>query len=106
MRSNSVIYLTKVTQEYDEIGNSRPTKTKRMVFANKYQVSASEFYSENINYKAKVHSTRAKGAFQIRTSEYKGETEFIYNNVTHDILRISDNGEYTLIVGVEKIGNN
>ena len=106
MRSNDIIHLIDVVQEYDEIGNNRPIKTKRMVFANKYQVSISEFYSENINYQAKVHSSREKTAFQVRASEYKGEEEYEYKGVNYDILRVSDNGEYVLIVGVGKIGNN
>ena len=104
MRSNDVIYLMKNTTEYDEIGNAIHNVEERMVFANKYQVSISEFYSENINYQAEVHTIRDKKSFQIRALSYQGEERFKYKGKVYDIIRASDNGEYYLIVGVEKIG--
>lgn len=106
MRSNDVIYLLKDKITYDEIGNSKKEVVERLVFANKYQVSISEFYSENINYKSSQYTIRDKKSFQVRTLSYQKEERFRYKGVVYDIIRTSDNGEYTLIVGVETIGKN
>ena len=106
MRYNDVVYLMAETIDYDEIGNSVKKWEETMVFANRYQVSISEFYSENINYKGAQHTSRNKKSFQIRTASYKDQPKFKYEDIVYDVIRVSDNGEFVLIVGVETIGKS
>lgn len=103
MRYNDVIKLIGVEYTYDAIGNSKKKKVETTVFANKYQISESEFYSSNISTNASQHMIRSKSAFQIRTIEYNNQQQYLYNKKVYDIIRVSDKGDYTLIVGVETI---
>jgi len=104
MRYNDVIYLISKKYETDFVGNQIATDTTKMVFANKYQVSSSEFYSDNLRHEGAQSTIRNKTSFQIRSASYSGEQQYKYKNTIYDIVRVSDNGEFVLIVGVETIG--
>jgi len=106
MRYNDVIHLISTKIEYDKIGNTQKTKTKKMVFANKYQVSTSEFYSDNLRHDGGQSTIRDKTAFQIRSASYDRQKQYEYKGVVYDILRVSDLGEFLIIVGAETIGKD
>ena len=104
MRYNDAIYLIKEETVYDELGIGKKEKSERLVFANKYQVSTSEFYSDNVRHDASTQAIRHKSAFVVRSSDYDNETSFLYDKKEYEIIRVSDLGEFTHIVGGEKIG--
>lgn len=106
MRFNDVIYLIHTEIKQDELGNSLKKRTERMVYANKYQVSLSEFYSENLNQKASQTNIRPKANFMVRTENYEGEREYRHKDKIYEVLRVSDRGDWTLLVGVEKVGKS
>ena len=106
MRYNDIITLIDSRIEYDDIGNSVKVKEETTVFANKYQVSMSEFYSANLNYKGSQHTIRNKTSFQIRHESYTGQGQYKYKDTIYDIIRVSDNGEYFVLAGVEKVGKD
>ena len=105
MRANDVIFLIKKTVEYDELKNPIETLVERMVYANRYQVSASEFYSINQESRADVSDFRRKESFQVFTHDYELEDRFRYNDITYRILRVSPKGERTVIVGEEVLAD-
>lgn len=104
MRYNDVIHLISEEIVTDEYATQHVKLNKRMVFANKYQVSLSEFYSSSLTDRAKQETIRNKTSFQIRSSSYNEEQKFLYKDIVYDIVRVSDNGEFSVIVGAETIG--
>ena len=106
MRYNDVIHLIDMQISYDKIGNTKKIKTKKIVFANKYQVSTSEFYSDNLRHDGGQSTIRNKTAFQIRSASYDRQKQFVYQDVKYDIVRVSDLGEFLIIVGAETIGQD
>lgn len=97
MRFKDVIYLISVIVQKDENGhpmtdeNGNPIEilTERMVYANEYSVSSSEYYN------AAMTGLRPAKQFEIYSFEYQGEDRLKHNGVTYRIIRAETRGEKT-----------
>lgn len=105
MRHKDVIYLIKETIDYDEWKNPIKQKEERLVYANRYDVSMSEFYNISSSQNASVDDLRDTKAFQIYSFEYENERFFKYEEKEYKILRVSEKGEKIVIVGMVVLGN-
>lgn len=105
VRHNDVIHLISETVEFDEWKNPIPIKEKRLVYANRYDVSMSEFYNISASQKASVDDLRDTKAFQIYSFEYEDERYFEYEGKEYKVLRVSVRGEKAVIVGTVVLGN-
>lgn len=105
MRHNDVIHLIKETVEFDEWKNPIPIKEKRLVYANRYDVSMSEFYNISASQNASVDDLRDTRAFQIYSFEYENERYFEFGEKEYKVLRVSTKGDKTIIVGLVVLGN-
>ncbi len=91
MRFKDVIYLISVTVIEDEIGNQIETPTERMVYANEFSVSSSEYYN------AALTGLRPAKQFEIYSFEYQGEERLKHDGVMYRIIRTEKRGEKTRI---------
>lgn len=99
MRHNDVIELIHVDTTYDDIGNPVEVETERMVYANPFEVSSSEFYE------ASAQGLKPEKEFEIYSFEYQGETKLRHGEQKYHVIRTSTRGEKTRIVCEKVIGN-
>jgi hypothetical protein len=99
MRYHDVIYLIKVTIIEDELGNQIPQERSRMIFANQYNLSASEYYQ------ASNQGLKPEKAFQINTLDYQGEEEIGHDGVSYTIIRTQIRGDKMILTAQRKIAN-
>jgi len=99
MRHNKIIYLPTTTIEKDEWGNEIEVHDWKLVYANEYSVSSSEFYN------AAVNGLRPEQSFEIYTFEYNSEKKFKFDDDIYDIIRTQGKGEKIIIIG-EKVSDN
>lgn len=98
MRHKDIIYLIGVTITEDELGNQIDSETEREVFANEFDISATEYYD------AGVQGLKPEKRFEIYGFEYNDETKFRYGNKVYDILRTQTKGEKIRLTGGVKNG--
>jgi len=89
VRHNDVIYLVSIEIDYDDIGNSIETLSKRLVYANENEVGVSEFYN------ASVAGLKPEKRFEIYSFEYQGEDRVEHNDNMYRVIRASTRGEKT-----------
>jgi hypothetical protein len=101
MRHSDVIYLMVPEVLTDDLGQETPTGnyTERMVFANEFEVSTTEFYE------AAIKNRKPEKRFEIYTFEYNGETKLKHENKIYTIIRDQKKGEKTRITCERDIGN-
>lgn len=99
MRHNDVIYLISEQTTYDDIGNPIKTKIERMVYANEFDISATEFYQ------ASAQGLKPDCRFEIYSFEYNNEKELKHNDNLYKIIRVQKKGEKTRLTGEMVIGN-
>ncbi|MCM3444378.1 hypothetical protein [Metabacillus halosaccharovorans] len=87
MRHDKVIYLLTTTITEDAIGNQIEQEVPRMVFANEFEVSSSEFYE------ASLQGLKAEKRFELYSFEYEDETKLMYNNEEYKVIRTQSKGE-------------
>ena len=98
MRHNDIIYLLSTETEYDDIGNPIETTTERMVYANRFEVSASEFYE------ASAQGLKPEKKFEIFSYEYNDESELKHDDQVYQITLVQGAGEKTRITCEKDIG--
>lgn len=91
MRHNDVIHLIYVDTTYDEIGNPVEVKTERMVYANQFEVSSTEFYE------ASAQGLKPEKQFEIYSFEYQGEEQLKHDGQVFRVVRDATRGEKTRI---------
>ncbi|QCV56263.1 phage head-tail adapter protein [Thermoactinomyces vulgaris] len=91
MRHNDVIHLIYVDTTYDEIGNPVEVKTERMVYANQFEVSSTEFYE------ASAQGLKPEKQFEIYSFEYQGEEQLKHDGQVFRVVRAATRGEKTRI---------
>lgn len=99
MRHNDIISLISVTITEDEYANQIETEAEREVFANKYSVSATEFYN------AAATGLRPSKKFQIYSFEYNDESKLKHDNIIYQIIGVDERGDKTIITCQKVIGN-
>lgn len=82
-----VIQLVRYTVTLDKLMQEIRVSTEKQVFANKRSVSQSEFFNGG------QRGLRPQYQFEIRLSEYSGESELIFEGVTYSIYRVYEKGE-------------
>lgn len=99
MKFDAVIFLIKQEEGQDELGNSKPAKTRRKVYANPFSIGRSEFYN------ASQQGLKPELAFQINTAEYKGEQKVEFQGQQYDVYRDNSVGDRTTIYLKARIAN-
>lgn len=99
MKFDAVIFLIKNEDEQDDLGNSKPHKTRRKVYANRYSVSRAEFSS------AGEQGLKPEFAFQINTADYQDEQSAEYISQTLDVYRVQSNGDRTTVYLTRRVAN-
>ena len=82
MQYTEILYLIKLTETKDNIGNITFTENETRVYAKKNKVGSKEFYN------AVAVGITPTAELQIRTSNYHDEEEVKYNNVRYSIIRV------------------
>lgn len=95
-----VIELVGYTVELDELMQEVKTPIKKQVFANKRSVSQTEFFSGGQG------GLRPQYQFEIRLSEYSGESELIFDGKTYSIYRVYEKGENVELYCEVRVGDN
>lgn len=81
MMWRDVVSLRNITSTIDEYGDRTETGINSVVFANKKSVRQSEFYQ------AHAHGFKPEIMFEVRSLEYTGQEQLIYNGKTYNIIR-------------------
>ena len=81
MQYTEILYLIKLTETKDNIGNITFDETETRVYAKKNKVGSKEFYN------AVAVGITPTAELQIRSSNYHDEEEVKYNNVRYSIIR-------------------
>ena len=95
-----VIKLITVSFKLDELAQQIEVKNERTVFANKKNVSQSEFFN------AGQVGLKPQYLFEIRLSEYGGEGELVFNNKSYSIYRTYEKGENIELYCEVRVGGN
>lgn len=82
MEYTEILYLIKLTESKDNIGNITFAEQETMVYAKKNKVGSKEFYN------AVAVGITPTAELQIRTSNYHDEEEIRYNNIRYSIIRV------------------
>ena len=95
MNFTEVITLISQVRTTDEIGNIINTETEKEVYARKSTLGTKEFYN------AVAVGLTPTAEFIVRSCEYNGETECIYNGVRLTVIRAlqKDRRNVVLVVG-------
>lgn len=99
MRFDEVIYLMSETTTQDEIGNNIETEIPRMVYANEWELSSSEYYA------AASQGLKPERRWEIYSFEYQGEDELIHEDIRYRIIRTQKKGEWVRLT-CEKVSGN
>lgn len=96
MEYTEVIFL--LTKEYDkdEIGNITSKPIEEKSFAKLNSVGTREFYN------AMSVGLKPQFEFQIRKTNYKGQTELRYNDVTYTVIRSIHKSQTDVVLVVSK----
>jgi|SRR5690606_7303770 len=100
MMWRDVIQLVDLTVGDNEIGDAVTQPTPREVYANQKSVRQSEFYQ------AMATGLQPELMFEVRSIDYQGEKQLIYNGKTYSIIRTYDrNGEIVELVCSGLVGD-
>lgn len=93
MMWRDLIELIRIDSLVDDYGDQVHLKTKTTVFANKKSVRQSEFY------KLLATGLKPEIMFEVRSTEYSGQENLVYDNKEYVIIRTyTANGETTELV--------
>ncbi|MCK0471396.1 phage head closure protein [Halalkalibacter sp. APA_J-10(15)] len=98
MRHKDVIELLSITIVEDDLNNQIEQEVPRPVFANEFDIGATEYYS------AGAQGLKPEKRFEIYAFEYRGETKFKYNGNEYTIIRTQTKGEKIRLTGEKKNG--
>ena len=95
MQYTEILYLIKLTETKDNIGNITFNESETRVYAKKNKVGSKEFYN------AVAVGITPTAELQIRFSNYHNEEEVRYNNVRYSIIRVVpvSRSDLVLIIG-------
>lgn len=101
MRFTEAIKLISKTFSQDDVGNVTMVETEREILAKLNNVSVKEFYSA-----VEVGITPSM-EFLIRSSNYQGEDEIVYDGIHYHIIRTIRKDIKDMVLVVEKkVGGN
>lgn len=109
MRYNDIIEIINVSYIENEIGEQIAVKSKRTIYANRYQISTANYYNSTLSNKANIGIVDLQDsvAYQVRTiSLREGDRFIVVNNKEYRLVRVADGGEYTQILGTNLISND
>jgi SPP1 family predicted phage head-tail adaptor len=93
MMWRDVVQLVRLDYTVNDYGDQQYIRTASTVFANKKSVRQSEFYQ------ALATGLKPEIMFEVRTLEYTGQENLVYNNKEYVIIRTySKNDEITELV--------
>lgn len=99
MKWDKPLYLITETDGQDDIGNFKPIKTKRKVYANPFTVGRAEFSA------AAQKGLKPEYSFQVNTLDYNDEREAEYLGQSLDIYRVQTNGDRTTLYLTRRVSN-
>jgi len=101
MRFDAVIVLVAPgAVESDSIGRQvAADPVRRTVYANEFTLSAQEVYE------AGAQGLKPECFYQVRSSEYEGESLMEIGDAEYSIIRVSKRGEWTQLIGERVTGN-
>lgn len=99
MKWDKPLYLITETDGQDDIGNFKPIKTKRKVYANPFTVGRAEFSA------AAQKGLKPEYSFQVNTLDYNDEREAEYLGQSLDVYRVQTNGDRTTLYLTRRVSN-
>lgn len=99
MKFDAVIFLINEVDGQDELGNSKPVKTRRKAYANRFSVGRAEFAT------AGEQGLKPEFSFQVNTVDYDDEREAEYLGQSLDVYRVQTNGDRTTLYLTRRISN-
>ncbi|MEK5081150.1 phage head-tail adapter protein [Solibacillus sp. FSL W7-1436] len=93
-----VIQLVGYSIELDEMMQEVKTPYERQVFANKRSVSQTEFFNGGQG------GLKPQYQFEIRLSEFNGESELVHEGKTYSVYRTYENGENIELYSEVRVG--
>ncbi|ARK32133.1 phage head closure protein [Halalkalibacter krulwichiae] len=90
---SDVVYLISLVEGQDNEGFPSIVESEpKQVFANKKSVRSQEYYM------AKQAGVELSLMFEVRSIDYNGEEQLIYNELSHDVERTYEKGEFIEVV--------
>ncbi|WP_273715053.1 hypothetical protein [Leuconostoc mesenteroides] len=99
MKWDKPLYLITETDGQDDVGNYKPIKTKRKVYANPFTVGRAEFSA------AAQKGLKPEYSFQVNTIDYAGEEKAGYLGQEYDIYRTQQSGDKTTVYLTKRASN-
>lgn len=99
MKWDKPLYFITETDGQDDIGNYKPVKTKRKVYANPFTVGRAEFSA------AAQQGSKPEYSFQVNTIDYVGEEKAEYLGQEYDIYRTQQSGDKTTVYLTKRAAN-
>ena len=100
MKWDKPLYLITETDGQDDVGNYKPIKTKRKVYANPFTVGRAEFSA------AAQKGLKPEYSFQVNTIDYAGEEKAEYLGQEYDIYRMQQSGDKTTVYLTKRAAND
>lgn len=100
MEYTEVIYLITKAYTQDAVGNQIPTNTETKIYAKKNNVTTKEFYN------ALQVGITPTYEFQIRKSNYAGQSDIKYNDIEYHVIRTIEKSVTDIVLVVEKKTGN
>jgi hypothetical protein len=100
VRFDKIITLCGISYSKDEIGQEAETTLSRDIYANEFNVSASEFYA------AGREGLKPAKEFQVRAADYADEKIVISEGVEYRVVRTTGQGEFIRLILEVKVGAN
>lgn len=98
-RFNDVLTLESVTRGFDEEGNPTKVPTPRVVYCNRFKLGATNRYA------ARQAGLKADVELQVRTCDYDGESNAIYDGEPYVVEDVSIEGEFARLTLGKRSGN-
>lgn len=99
MKYDAVLYLITEADGQDDVGNYKPVKTKRKVYANPFTVGRAEFSA------AAQKGLKPEYSFQVNTIDYAGEEKAEYLGQEYDVYRTQQSGDKTTLYLTKRVAN-
>lgn len=99
MKWDKPLYLIAETDGQDDIGNYKPIKMKRKVYANPFTVGRAEFSA------AAQKGLKPEYSFQVNTIDYVGEEKAEYLGQEYDVYRTQQSGDKTTVYLTKRVAN-
>lgn len=98
-RFDAVLALIAETFESDDIGQQVAVRSRRVVYANTFNLTSAEFYE------AAAQGLRASRRYQLRAVDYEDEQFVDVDGVEYTVIRVDRRGEWVTLTLERKAAN-